>query len=145
MRKKLTSRVFAAVVLLALVGAAVAAVAASSAVRRSGSLVGRTQISFGCPGPVHAGPPSCNPWHLFAHGRFSIRRAGPDGRPLGRVIRLVASDGRAQFALRLSVGRYVVTPLAQPQTHGGPSLTVRIRAGRVTRILVRFQGYPKMA
>ena len=104
------------------------------------TLAGVTQVSFGCPGPVRKGGPSCNPWHPLALARFSV--ADDTGR-----IRTVRSDARARFDLRLPAGTYVVKPLAQPELHtlGGPQLTVRIRGGMTTRILVRFEGFPQMA
>ena len=122
---------------LLVVGFAALAVAgpAASAPPAGGVLTGVTQISFGCPGPVHVGGPSCNPWHPLARARFSVA---------GRIVR---SDAQGRFTVRLPVGTYVVKPLAQPELHtlGGTQMTVRIRAGQTTRILVRFTGFPQMA
>ena len=133
-------RLSAATVSLVVLGLAVGLGAASSMASRSGSLVGQTQISFGCPGPVGA----CNPWHAFPGARFTIRRAGPTGEPLPQIVRRVVSDAEAHFVVRLAAGRYVITPVAQLHTNGGSSLIVRVRPGGVTRILVRFQGIPQM-
>ena len=121
----------------------VGAASASATVPGSGSLVGQTQISFGCPGPVRVGQPSCHPWHPFPHARFAIRQTGPTGQ-LPQIIRLITSDANAHFIIRLNTGRYTITPLPQQHTHGGRSLTVQIKPGRVTNILVRYQGYPRM-
>ena len=114
--------------------------AAGPASIASGRLAGETQISFGCPGPVREGVPSCHPWHAFAHARFSVAALPANG-----TSRVVVSDAHGRFALRLPAGRYTVTPLAQAQTRGGPRLQVRVRAGMTTAILVRFQGFPQMA
>jgi hypothetical protein len=138
-------RLSAATVSLVALGLAVGLGAASSTAPRPGSLVGQTQISFGCPGPIPIGQPSCHPWHPLPHAGFTIRRVGPTGRPLSQVVRLVVSDSKARFAVRLVAGSYIVTPLAQPHTQGGSSLTVHVRPGRVTRVLVRYRGYPQMA
>jgi hypothetical protein len=110
---------------------------ASPARSAGGILTGTTQISFGCPGPVGEGTPSCHPWHPLGHARFSVT-AG--------TTRFVTSGAQGQFTLRLPAGRYTVTPLPQPQLHtrGGPSITIRIRAGATTRIVVRFEGFPQM-
>ncbi|MGZ4389753.1 MAG: hypothetical protein ACXVZL_10265 [Gaiellaceae bacterium] len=118
---------------LAVVGPAVSARTAA------GLLTGTTQISFGCPGPVREGKPSCRPWHPLANALFAV--AGPG------TTRRVRSDAEGHFTLRLSAGAYTVTPLAQPELHtlGGPPLKVVIRSGRTTRILVRFAGFPQMA
>jgi hypothetical protein len=45
---------------------------------------------------------------------------------------------------RLGTGRYQLTPLPQPHTRGGNSISVTVRAGRATWTLVRFQGFPQM-
>jgi hypothetical protein len=126
--------------LAALAGVGAVAGPAGPSRTAGGLLTGTTQISFGCPGPVREGTPSCHPWHPLAHARFSVVAGA------GKT-RLVRSDAQGHFALRLPAGRYVVTPLAQPGLHtlGGPHLAVRIRAGETTRILVRFEGFPQMA
>lgn len=126
--------------LAALAGVGSVAGLASPARSAGGLLTGATQISFGCPGPVREGTPSCHPWHPLAHARFSVAAGA------GRT-RLFRSDAQGQFTLRLPAGSYTVTPLAQPGLHtlGGPHLTVRIRAGETARILVRFEGFPQMA
>jgi hypothetical protein len=46
--------------------------------------------------------------------------------------------------LRLDAGSYLVTPLPQHNTHGGPRLSLRVDAGATTRVLVRFLGFPQM-
>ena len=121
--------------LLAGGGMAVAAATAGPAV---GTLAGQTQISYGCPGPVAESGPSCNPWRTFAQARFSVSQSSS-----GRV-HTVVSDGLGRFSLRLAPGNYTVTSLPQAHTRGGTTLQVRIRPGAVTRILVRFQGFPMM-
>jgi hypothetical protein len=127
---------------LIVIGLAVLASAGSagSAPTADGVLTGTTQISFGCPGPVREGEPSCHPWRPFAHALFSVAA----GRGTTRLVR---SDAQGHFSVRLPAGGYTVTPLPQPALHtlGGPRLTVRIRAGATTRVLVRFEGFPKMA
>ena len=115
-----------------------AAVALATARTTAGTLVGQTLISYGCPGPVAVGGPSCNPWRAFAQARFSVSSS-----PAGRA-RMVVSDSLGRFSLRLPPGSYTVTTLPQAHTRGGTTLQVRIRAGAVTRILVRFQGFPMM-
>ena len=117
---------------------------ANPAAPASGRLAGRTQISFGCPGPVQEGTPGCNPWHPFAHARFSLAQPSASGRVIPGTRRIVSSDARGRFALQLPVGTYRITPLAQRQTLGGARLTVRVRRSQSTTALVRFRGYPQM-
>jgi hypothetical protein len=101
-----------------------------------GRLSGATQISFGCPGPVREGEPGCNPWRPLAHARLTVAGNG--------IKRVVLSDERGRFTLVLPVGGYLVTPLPQKNTRGGPRLTVRVSAGKTTWIRVRFVGFPMM-
>jgi hypothetical protein len=129
---------------LALFTSSVAVAAASHVQPDPGLLVGQTQISYGCPGPARVGQPSCESWHPFPHARFGIRQVGPTGRPLPQVIRVVVSDRLGRFAVRLSSGDYQVTPAVQDHTTGGRRLTIHIRSGQTTRILVRFNGFPRM-
>ena len=127
--------IVAATCLLAGSGVADVAATAGTAV---GTLAGQTQISYGCPGPVAEGGPSCNPWRPFAQARFSVSPS-----PSGRA-RIVVSDSLGRFSLRLAPGNYTVTSLPQAHTRGGTTLQVRIRPGALTRIVVRFQGFPMM-
>jgi hypothetical protein len=130
---------------LALMVTGVSVAAAASQVQPgSGLLVGLTQISYGCPGPARVGHPSCEIWHPFPNARFGIRQIGPKGQPLPQFILVVVSDRLGHFSVRLSTGDYQVLPLVQARTSGGPKLTVRIRPGHTTRILVRFLGIPRM-
>jgi hypothetical protein len=129
---------------LAALAIGVSVAAASHAQAGSGLLVGLTQVSYGCPGPARVGRPSCESWHPFPHGRFGIRQIGPKGQPLPQIIRVVVSDPRARFSIRLSTGDYQLTPLVQTHTSGGRKLTVHIRTGHTTRVLVRFLGVPRM-
>lgn len=131
-------RLILAVVLVA----AVAAGAARGATTPAGWLAGKTQISFGCPGPQRDDGPACQPWHAFPNAQVSVARvtaAGVVGTP-----RVVTSDDTGGFRLRLAPGAYDVTPLRQPHTLQGTPIRVRITAGAVTRVLVRFEGFPKM-
>lgn len=57
---------------------------------------------------------------------------------------VVTSNAKSHFTVRLDAGSYVITPLAQRQTHGGTRLTVRVHVGAVTTALVRFVGFPQM-
>jgi hypothetical protein len=125
--------------------AGLAAAGSRATVSATGTLSGTTQISFGCPGPVSPAGPSCHPWHLFPNARFSISRRSTDGTPVPMTAIVVTSHANARFSLRLDAGSYLITPLAQHSTHGGPRLTVRVRAGAVTTVLVRFVGFPQMA
>lgn len=122
-----------------------AAAGSRATVGATGTLSGTTQISFGCPGPVSPAGPTCHPWHLFPNARFSISRRSTDGTPVPMIAIVVTSHANARFSVRLGAGSYLITPLAQHSTHGGPRLTVRVRAGAVTTLLVRFVGYPQMA
>ena len=97
-----------------------------------GSLAGTALISFGCPGPVMEGEPGCNPWRPFANARVSVG---------GRA---VIADAQGRFTLTLRPGAYVVTGPSQPHTRGAPRVVVHVTAGRATRVVVRFDGYPKM-
>jgi len=109
----------------------------------TGLLVGRTLITFGCPGPVRVGI-ACPRWHPFSHARFTIRQVGPSGQPLPLVSRLVASDSNARFTLRLSGGDYLLTSLPQQHTRGSKSITIHIQAGHTTQVTLRYIGYPQM-
>ncbi|MGB2875588.1 MAG: hypothetical protein WBB76_08970 [Gaiellaceae bacterium] len=124
------------------IGAAVGV--ANPAVTTGGRLTGKTQISFGCPGPVREGTPGCNPWRPFAHARFSLAQRSASGNPIAGSRRTVTSDAHGHFQLLLTSGAYVITPLPQRHTHGGNRLNVRVRAGESTTVLVRFAGYPQM-
>jgi hypothetical protein len=117
--------------------------AANPAVTSNGRLAGKTQISFGCPGPTTE-PPGCNPWRPFAHARFSLARRSASGDPAPGTQRTVTSDARGHFALRLPVATYLITPLSQRHTHGGTLVIVQIRARESTSTLVRFDGFPQM-
>jgi hypothetical protein len=117
--------------------AGVASAASRSAVQATGVLRGTTQISFGCPGPTTE--PPCNPWRPFPFARFTVARSATPGRTM-----LVRSNANARFSVRLATGTYLVMPLRQGNARGGPRLTVRIRAGQATAVLVRFDGFPQM-
>ena len=119
-----------------------AAGVANPAATASGRLSGKTQISFGCPGP--ATEPPCNPWRPFAHARFSLAQRSADGGPKPGTRRTIISDARARFSLRVAVGSYVITPLRQSHTRGGERLVVQVGAGVSTAALVRFIGFPQM-
>jgi hypothetical protein len=136
-------KAFALLAVVCLIG--VDAGASGAAVRTAGTLTGTTQISFGCPGPVSSSGPTCHPWHAFPNARFSIARRSVDGMPVPMTAIDVTSNAQGTFHVRLGAGTYLVTPLPQRSTHGGPRLTVRIRAGATTRVLVRFVGFPQMA
>lgn len=115
---------------------------AHPAARATGRLAGKTQISFGCPGP--ATEPPCNAWRPFAHARLSLAQRASSGDPISGTRRVVTSDARARFALRLPAGSYLITPLPQRHTHGGTRVIVHIRTGQTTTTLVRFDGFPQM-
>ena len=116
---------------------------ANPATTPSGRLTGKTQISFGCPGPTTE-PPSCNPWRPFAHARFSLAQRASRGDPIPGTRRAVTSDARGRFVLRLPAGSFLITPLPQQNTHGGTPVIVHVRAGESTITLVRFEGFPQM-
>lgn len=96
------------------------------------------------PRPVNPDGPTCKPWHAFPHARFSVARRSTTGAPVPATAVVVTSNAQAHFSLRLDAGTYLVTPLTQRSTHGGPRLTVRVRAGARSAVLVRFEGYPRM-
>src|SRR4051812_32938334 len=110
-----------------LAGLAPAAGAAST----TGLLAGRTQISFGCPGPIREDEPGCDPWRPFAKARVTVGT------------RALRSDAAGRFSVRLPPGRYVVHGLPQPNARG-TSVVVSVRAGATTRVVLRFEGFPKM-
>jgi hypothetical protein len=110
----------------------------------TGTLRGTTQISFGCPGPVNDSGPACNPWHTYPSARFSVSRRTTGGLPVPGTAVLVISNLNGRFSLRLSPGTYLVTPLPGGNTHGGRRLTVQVRPGAATTILVHFVGFPQM-
>jgi hypothetical protein len=103
-----------------------------------GRLIGRTQISFGCPGPVREGD-ECNPWRPFPNARFQVDRVGAAGGS-----RIVRSDDRARFSVALAPGNYRIVPLPGAHTRGGSTLTVTIAPGATVWKLVRFVGFPMM-
>ncbi len=140
----MTTGQVAAGLVAALAAGSLAAGAAGAPLQASGRLAGQTQISFGCPGPVLEGEPACNPWRPFPHARFSVARRAANGAPAPGTVRLVTSNYLAHFALALTVGTYLVTPLPQGQARGGPRLTVRVHANETTAIRVRFAGFPRM-
>ena len=133
------------VALVAVVASAALATAAvpSRAEPGTGMLVGRTLITYGCPGPARLGI-ACPRWSLFPHARMAIRQIGPSGRPLPQTVRLIVSDADAHFSVRLSSGDYLITPLPGQHTRGGKNITTHITADSTTRISVRYLGYPQM-
>ena len=108
-----------------------------------GRLAGLTQITFGCPGPQRVGE-KCEHWSAFARARFALTRTRGDGTPIQGSRRVVVADRTGSFSISLTAGAYTVTPLAQAHTKGGPLLKVRVQTGRVTRVSVRFLGFPMM-
>jgi len=117
--------------------------AASPTAQHSGFLVGQTKIRVGCPVPVQGAPaPQCDPWHPLPFARFSVRRTGSSGQPLPGIVRLVVSRASGRFSVQLGPGSYLVTAL--PQSHARPSnsQTVTIRAGKTSRVVVRFLANP---
>jgi hypothetical protein len=123
----------------------VAVVGGSAAMPPTGGrLVGVTQISFGCPGPVREGAPGCNPWHVFPNSRVSIAPVSVGGTPVPGASRVIVSGGDGRFRVRLSAGRYLVLPLPQAHTRGGTTVKVRVQTGKTTHVLVRFEGFPRM-
>jgi hypothetical protein len=135
-------RRFATIGVSALVCIGPAGSVANPAARASGRLAGKTQISFGCPGPTTE--PPCNPWRPFPHAHFSLAQRATSGDPFPGTGRTVTSDARGRFALRLPAGSYLITPVRERHTHGGKRVIVRVRAGKSTNILVRFDGFPQM-
>jgi hypothetical protein len=131
--------------LLALAAVSLTAGASGAATGATGILKGATQISFGCPGPVSTSGPPCNPWRPFPRARFSLARRSTAGTPVPGTAVVVTSTAQARFNVRLDAGTYIVTPLPQRNTRGGPRLTIRVRAGAATTALVRFLGFPQMA
>jgi hypothetical protein len=115
---------------------------ANPATTPSGRLAGKTQISFGCPGPTTE--PPCNPWRAFPHARFSLVQYPSRGSTLPGTRRAITSDARGRFVLRLPAGSYLITPLRERQTHGGDRVIVHVGAGKTTTTLVRFDGFPQM-
>ena len=109
-----------------------------------GRLMGATQITYGCPGPVRVGAPPCEHWLSFPRARFTITRLDATGTPIAGTRRLVISDGRGRFSLVLAVGRYRLLLLPQQHARGGGAISVTVKAGRTTSVLVRFQGFPQM-
>lgn len=108
-----------------------------------GGLAGLTQITFGCPGPQRVGE-KCEHWSAFARARFALSRTRGDGTPIPESRRVITSDRTGSFSISVTAGVYTVKPLAQPHTKGGPLLRVRVLSGRVTRVTVRFLGFPMM-
>jgi len=132
-----------AVLIIACVAIA-AGVPALSAATAQGRLAGLTQITYGCPGPQRIGQ-QCEHWSAFVNARFALTRDRADGRPIASTRRVVASDQHGRFNVQLATGTYSLTPLPQAHTRGGHTLTVMIHTGTVTRVTVRYLGYPMMA
>jgi|SRR5581483_1784744 len=118
--------------------------AGSSPAAGTGWLIGRTQISFGCPGPVTPDGETCNPWRAFAHARFAVALARADGTPIAGTSHVVVSDEQGRFRIPFAAGDYAITPLAQGHARGGSKVRVHVFAGRTTWALVRFYGFPQM-
>ncbi|HEY6053189.1 MAG TPA: hypothetical protein VIU86_04615, partial [Gaiellaceae bacterium] len=121
-----------AIAVLAAAGAA--AGASHGATVPTGWLAGKTQISFGCPGPQRDDGPACNPWRTFANAQVSVVRVRADGTPVLSTRRLVVSDDAGAFRLRLAAGAYMVTPVKQPHALPTAPLQVRVTGGAVTRV-----------
>jgi hypothetical protein len=115
---------------------------ANPAATASGRLAGKTQISFGCPGPTTE--PPCNAWRAFPDAHFSLAQRASGGDTIGGTRHVITSDARGRFALRLPVGSYLITPLREQHTGGGKRVFVRVRADESTNTLVRFDGLPQM-
>lgn len=140
--KNIRLRLIFALVTIALgAGAAVGEVAAAS---RAGRISGVTQISFGCPGPVREGTPSCEHWTRFPHARFSITRLADDNTPIKGTQQIISSGNRGEFTIALPSGRYLLRPLPQQHTNGGLPIHLEVRPAMTSWGLVRFTGYPQM-
>jgi len=111
--------------------------ASTAAGQDQGRLSGVTQISYGCPGPQREGE-ACEHWSSFPQARFRVTRLRSGDT------RVVTSDPRGRFTLRLAAGRYRLTPLRQAHTTGGTPLTVTIHGAVASWARVRFQGFPRM-
>jgi hypothetical protein len=127
-----------AITVIAAVAAIAVALAANAAgdVVSAGRLAGRTQITYGCPGPVRVGEPPCERWSPFPRARFAVTTGG--------TRRVVTSDARGRFRLSLAPGTYTLLPLPQRRTKSGRPVTVHVRSGETTSALVRFLGVPMM-
>jgi hypothetical protein len=132
------------IVALVVLTACVAQTAAGAAGLASGRLTGKTQITYGCPGPVRVGAPACDHWITFPRARFTVTRLGATGAPIAGTKQLVVSDASGRFTLVLTAGRYRLALLPQQHTRGGSPISVTVNADRVTWALVRFQGFPQM-
>ena len=126
--------IISAATLVLLVALAPAAARAEQAA--TGTLVGRTMINTGCPGPVSPG--GCNPWHRLPQAAFTVTRLSSAGTKIPGTTRTVNSNSEAAFRIRLGVGSYLVTPIAGTRTRGGTPKRVRIRALFTTHTTVRF-------
>ena len=124
--------------LLALATCSLALTAPAAATVAKGTLAGQAQISHGCPGPVAVDGPACNPWHPYADAHIKVARTGSSW-----TTTLVA-DAQGRFTLRLAPGNYSVTGMTQLRTKPAATQQVRIRAGVVTQVVVRFTGFPMM-
>ena len=115
-----------------LAGTAIAARAATT----SAHLAGKTEISIGC--PAERPGSSCQPTRPLPNAHISITKITPRGQP-DRHARIVIANAQALFSVALAPGAYVITPLAQSRTPEGPKLTVRVRAGHTTHVVISFQ------
>ena len=108
--------------------------------RGGGTADRRDAVLIWLSGSRPEGVPGCNPWHPLRRARFAVAASS------GYTPLVVVSTASGRFSVSLPAGHYVVTPLAQPARHtnGGKRLIVQVRSGRTTRILVRFEGYPRM-
>src|SRR5205085_2930197 len=103
----------------------------AAATSTTGPLAARTQIASGCPGPIREAEPGWDPWRPFANARVTVGT------------RALRSAAGGRFSVRLRPGRYVVRGLPQPNARG-TSVVVSVRAGATTRVVLRFEGFPKM-
>ena len=76
--------------------------------------------------------------------RFSVTRETSAGGVVEGTRRVVLSDVRGRFTLRLPAGSYRLAPLPQAHTTGGPLVRVVVHSDATAWALVRFEGYPKM-
>ena len=132
------------IVCFGVLAAALLVASAASATPGSGRLAVVAQVSFGCPGPAREGTPGCNPWRPFAGARFALATLGTDGSVVPGTRRVYVASAQGRALVMLAAGRYLLLPLAQPRARAGTPVRVRVRPGRATRAILRWQGYPQM-
>ena len=112
---------------------------ADAAARRAqmGSLAGTTKVVAVCPVPSRL----CKSWQPYPHARFTVTRLTTAAKRVAGTTRTVRSDAGARFHISLRAGLYLVKPARGVIAKNGGRQRVRVKAGGLKTITVRFAGH----